>query len=84
MLTVFTGAPGGGKSTTIGMLGAFGCPVMPEIATEVINEGIHQPWLGDIEQLAFQQEVADRQMAAERQLRRLIWTAACLIRSPTV
>ena len=71
MFAVFTGAPSGGKSTTIDMLGAIGCPVMKEIATLVINEGIHQPWLGDSEQLAFQQEVAKRQVAAERQLSRL-------------
>jgi predicted ATPase len=52
------------------MLSAFGCPTIPEFATQVINEGIHQPWLGDHEQLAFQMEVAKRQAAAEEQLGR--------------
>jgi len=68
MFAVFTGAPGAGKSTTIQLLADAGCIVMPEIATEVINEGIHQPWLGDPEQLAFQMEVAKRQTAQEQHL----------------
>lgn len=71
MFAVFTGAPGAGKSTTLDMLGCCGCPVMPEIATTVINEGIYQPWLGDLEQLAFQREVSRRQAAAEAQLGRV-------------
>jgi predicted ATPase len=71
MFAVFTGAISAGKSTTIDMLGAAGCPVMQEIATTVINEGLHKPWLGDVEQLAFQHEVAQRQTDAEMQLGRL-------------
>jgi len=68
MFAVLTGAPHAGKSTAIEMLGSLGCPVMKEIAEQVINEGVHQPWLGDTEQLAFQMEVANRQAAAEARL----------------
>ena len=68
MFAVLTGAPNVGKSTTIEMLGGLGCPVMNEIAEQVINEGEHKPWLGDSEQLAFQVEVANRQAAAEARL----------------
>jgi predicted ATPase len=71
MFAVFDGAPNVGKSTIIDMLGGIGCPVMKEIALTVINEGVHKPWLGDVEQLAFQEEVAHRQVAAEAKLGQL-------------
>ena len=68
MFAVFTGAPHVGKSTLLGKFSDFGRSVMPEIAEEVINEGIYKPWLGDAEQLAFQAEVATRQRHKEAML----------------
>jgi predicted ATPase len=68
MFAVLTGAPHVGKSTLIKMLAKMGHSVMSEVAEEVINEGVHKPWLGDAEQLAFQAEVANRQKQAETRL----------------
>jgi len=65
MFAVIDGAPNAGKSTTIGELRQRGFLVMNEVAEQVIKEGVHKPWLGDAEQLAFQTEVALRQAAQE-------------------
>lgn len=65
---VFTGGPSVGKSTIIRMLSLLGFPVINEIATEVIEQGMKKgirsflPWE---DHLSFQWEVLQRQLEAE-------------------
>lgn len=68
MFAVLIGGPNSGKSTLLKLLQKEGYRVMREVAEEVINEGTHQPWLGDEAQLEFQQEVALRQKRYEAAL----------------
>lgn len=65
MQVVLTGGPCIGKSTLINMLEQYGFPVIHEVATDVINDGGPLPW---VDHEAFQHEVLQRQMTAERRL----------------
>ena len=65
MKVVLTGGPCVGKSTLIRMLEALGYLVLPEFATEVINDGGPDPCY---DHEAFQFEVLRRQRLAEARL----------------
>lgn len=51
-----------GKTTVAGILANMGFLVTPEIATQVIQEGVFLPW---VDHAAFQRECARRQLAME-------------------
>ncbi len=65
MRIVITGGPSTGKTTIISLLEAKGFPVVHEQATQIIKEGKFLPW---IDRAAFQDEVLQRQLAAEATL----------------
>lgn len=62
---VLTGGPCSGKTTTIAGLMEIGFDTVPEIATTVIQEGVHLPWVDPVD---FRKEVLTRQFEAERYL----------------